>query len=365
MKFNIIQIVSIFAIVHSMFLCFYFFILKKGDRQINLILSFFLFCFTILVTISLSLTEGLELVLIEYHKPIFLVRQIAFLVGPLMFWFVQRLLNANYRLNNKSIWHLLPFIISVLYFGIIITPLPEFILWLSNLRLINTILILIHLLIYIIISISLVSNKDKSLKFALNGSRKAILSLLALIIGGTVIIWLVELNSLVILNILGYYKYCPNMTGLYSASTFIFFNSIVFFVLLKPELFTRNKKYEKSRLRNAEKIVYQKKLTNYMDKHKPYRDASLTLTDLSKQLSIASSYLSQIINESFNQNFNDFINAYRIKECQHLFLDQSKSKMTILAIAYEVGFNSKSAFNRAFKKHTGVTPKELKKFTHN
>jgi len=102
-----------------------------------------------------------------------------------------------------------------------------------------------------------------------------------------------------------------------------------------------------------------------MDKHKPYRDASLTLTDLSKQLSIASSYLSQIINESFNQNFNDFINAYRIKECQHLFLDQSKSKMTILAIAYEVGFNSKSAFNRAFKKHTGVTPKELKKFTHN
>ena len=155
------------------------------------------------------------------------------------------------------------------------------------------------------------------------------------------------------------------MAGLYSASTFMFINSIVLFVLLKPELFTRNKKYEKSLLKNSEKKVYQRKLVDYMEKHKPYRDASLTLTDLSKHLSITMCYLSQVINESFNQNFNDFINGYRIKESQHLLLNHSNGKMTILEIAYKVGFNSKSAFNTAFKKHTGVTPKEFKtNFTH-
>jgi len=91
-----------------------------------------------------------------------------------------------------------------------------------------------------------------------------------------------------------------------------------------------------------------------MEIHKPYRDSSLTLTGLSKQLSITMCYLSQIVNESFNQNFNDFINSYRIKESQYLLLDHSNGKMTVLEIAYKVGFNSKSAFNTAFKKHTDL-----------
>ena len=174
-------------------------------------------------------------------------------------------------------------------------------------------------------------------------------------------VWLVELNSLIILSILEYFRYCPHMTGLYSASTFMFFNSIAFFVLIKPELFTKNKRYENSRLKNLEKKVYQKKLIDYMEEHKPYRNSTLTLFDLSKQLSIAMCYLSQVINEIYNQNFSDYINSYRVKESQQFLLDRSNGKMTILEIAYKVGFNSKSAFNAAFKKHTGVTPKEYKK----
>jgi len=278
MKFNIIQIISIFAVLQSLIMCFYFLALKKGDRQINLLLSLFLFCFAILMTLSLSLTEGLELVLIKYHKLIFLLRQIAFLIGPLLYWLVQRLSNSNYRLNVQSTWHLLPFMISVIYNGIIIAPLPKFIFWLSTLRMINTILILIHLLIYVVVSVAFIKKNRMFLKFTLNASRKTILSFLLLVICGTVIVWLVELNSLVILSILKYFTYCPNMTGLYSAGTFVFFNPIVFFVLLKPELFRNNKKYGKSRLKNSEKGAYQKKLVEYMEIHKPYRDSSLTLT---------------------------------------------------------------------------------------
>lgn len=365
MKFNTIQIISIFAVFQSVFLGSYFLVLKKGDRQINFILSLFLFCFAVLVFISLSLTEGLELILIKYHKPIFLIRQIAFLIGPLLFWFVQRSLDLNYKLDIQSTWHLLPFIISIVYNGILIAPLPEFIFWLSDLRLINTVLILIHLLIYIIVSISFIKKTKMFLNFTLKGSRKAILSLMSLLICGTVIIWIVELNSLVILSIFEYFQFCPNMAGLYSASTFIFFNSIAFFVLQKPELFTSNRKYEKSRLKTAEKKIYQKKLIEYMKKYKPYRNSSLTLTDLSKQLSITMCYVSQVINESYNQNYSDFINSYRIKESCNLLLDESNGNMTVLEIAYNVGFNSKSAFNTAFKKFVGITPTEYRRNNSN
>ena len=69
-------------------------------------------------------------------------------------------------------------------------------------------------------------------------------------------------------------------------------------------------------------------------------------------------YLSHVINASFNQNFRDFINSYRIEESKSRLVQDD---MNILNIAYEVGFNSKSAFNTAFKKFTGMTPKEYRK----
>ena len=98
-----------------------------------------------------------------------------------------------------------------------------------------------------------------------------------------------------------------------------------------------------------------------MEQQKPYRDASLTLVSMAQKLSISVAYLSQIINKSFNQNFNDFINSYRIKESKELLLNPSDGRKNILQIAYEVGFNSKTTFNSAFKKFTGVTPSEFKK----
>jgi AraC-like DNA-binding protein len=64
--------------------------------------------------------------------------------------------------------------------------------------------------------------------------------------------------------------------------------------------------------------------------------------------------------QSFNQNFRDFINKYRIEESKFLLKNKSNGNKTILEIAYEVGFNSKSAFNAAFKKFTGLTPKEYR-----
>ena len=68
------------------------------------------------------------------------------------------------------------------------------------------------------------------------------------------------------------------------------------------------------------------------------------------------SYLSQVINEYFRKNFSTFVNEYRVKEASRLLLEKESENYTIEAIANSVGFKSKSAFNSAFKKFTGITP---------
>ena len=78
-------------------------------------------------------------------------------------------------------------------------------------------------------------------------------------------------------------------------------------------------------------------------------------------LSVPQHHLSQILNEKLNQNFFDFVNNYRIQEAKKLLVSPDGGLLTILAIAEEVGFNSKSAFNNAFKKVTNTTPSEFRK----
>ena len=71
-------------------------------------------------------------------------------------------------------------------------------------------------------------------------------------------------------------------------------------------------------------------------------------------------YLSQIINDSLQKNFFDFINFYRIEESKNYLSDSKYKKLNILEVLYEVGFNSKSTFNKVFKEHTGLTPTEYR-----
>ncbi|WP_317125445.1 helix-turn-helix domain-containing protein [Flavobacterium aquicola] len=85
----------------------------------------------------------------------------------------------------------------------------------------------------------------------------------------------------------------------------------------------------------------------------------MTIQELSKQVNIQVRDLSILINHPINQHFFDFINAYRSQKAMKILKNPLKSKLTILEILYEVGFNSKSSFNTAFKKHTNKTLTEF------
>lgn len=98
----------------------------------------------------------------------------------------------------------------------------------------------------------------------------------------------------------------------------------------------------------------------YVTEYEPYLEPTLTIQELSKQVNIPVRDLSVLINHQMNQHFFDFINEYRISKAMQLLKDPLKSKFTVLEILYEVGFNSKSSFNTAFKKYTNQTPTEFR-----
>ena len=98
-----------------------------------------------------------------------------------------------------------------------------------------------------------------------------------------------------------------------------------------------------------------------MEKDKPYFNPKLTLEELSNISHIPQRSLTIVLNDELNQNFNDFINTYRIKESARMLSSRNHRFNTVLEVLYEVGFNSKSSFNTAFKKHMGMTPTQFKR----
>jgi AraC-like DNA-binding protein len=120
------------------------------------------------------------------------------------------------------------------------------------------------------------------------------------------------------------------------------------------------KKYEKSQLTPERSERYLNKLLQFMEAERPYVDGDLTIQKLAERLSIPASHLSQTINERLGKSFPDFINSYRVKEAKKKLLDPALKHLSVLGIAEEVGFNSKSSFNAVFKKHTDMTPSEFR-----
>lgn len=130
----------------------------------------------------------------------------------------------------------------------------------------------------------------------------------------------------------------------------------------KAEYITEPKaKYAGAYLKDSDIEEYVVKIKNYMVTQKPYLDADISLPELANKLDIPSHHLSRIINEQFGANFFDFINQYRVEEVKARIGNPEYQNLSLLGIAFDSGFNTKSAFNRVFKKIAGVTPSEYRK----
>ncbi|TXF90008.1 AraC family transcriptional regulator [Neolewinella aurantiaca] len=160
------------------------------------------------------------------------------------------------------------------------------------------------------------------------------------------------------------------------AVSFVSFILMVYLAaLLKPALFHKfpnriekesaaevaRKKYESSNLRSDQKKAMAQKVLSFVVNEKPYLEPELTLGQLAGKVGIPSHYLSQVINEEIEQSFGDFINGYRVERAKAMLADDDFSHFTIIAMAYEAGFNSKTAFYEAFRKFTGTTPGKYRK----
>jgi AraC-like DNA-binding protein len=155
---------------------------------------------------------------------------------------------------------------------------------------------------------------------------------------------------------------------LYSLSlidSYIFISILTFSSLKRPEIFNQLKetlKYSSSPLSSVDIQYYAEKLKEYMRDKKPYLEDTLNLENLAMGINVAPRYLSQVINQAFEQNFFDFINRYRIEYAMEQ-LSNNKNGKTVSEIYFEAGFKSKATFYKAFKKQQKITPTLFRKET--
>ncbi|WP_422079946.1 helix-turn-helix domain-containing protein [Ulvibacterium sp.] len=147
-------------------------------------------------------------------------------------------------------------------------------------------------------------------------------------------------------------------------TVFVYF--LTFSILWEPHLFVRTRrgslwpKYHRSKIDSTLDSDHLQRLRSHLEREKPYLDQKLSLYALSESLHVSPNTISRIINEQLGQSFNDLINTYRLEEVKQKLIDPEHDHKTILALAFESGFQSKASFNRVFKKMEGKTPSEYK-----
>lgn len=127
-----------------------------------------------------------------------------------------------------------------------------------------------------------------------------------------------------------------------------------------PEPETAAARYERSGLTDREAGRLKEALTAVMDGEHPWQDSGLTLAELAARLATTPHKLSEVLNSQLGQTFYDFVNGYRVREVQRRIAAGDARRVTILALAQDAGFASKSTFNLVFKKHTGQTPSDFR-----
>jgi AraC-like DNA-binding protein len=353
---------------------FYFILLlnKKNKSLPDVILSIWMLVIGIHLTSTYFYAAGYWDV---YPHLIGITVPFPFFYGPLLYLYVYHSLKDNHKLRKRDYLHFLPVVFTYLYMfrfyffysaeqkrqvdeGLI-DDFGAF----SN---ILVVAMLISAITYAISSYILLNRHKKLLGDNFSNTEHINLNWLKAFIWGVAIIFITAVIVLVSRDVMGIsYPFNPEYI-FYSMMVFAILN-LGYFGIRHEYIFTDNVVieleekskgvYTRSSLKDDVANDKHKTLIKLMEAQKPYLEPNLTLNALAGRLDISPNHLSQIINQFEDQNFNDFINKYRVEE----FIDRAgrDKHLSFLGLALDSGFNSKSTFNAVFRKHKGVTPSQF------
>ena len=363
---------NLFGVAQALLLAAALISLKRGNRIANR----FLAAFVTVIAISVGgATMATDRFIIQYPHLLKIQDPFYSLGAPLLYLYVRTLLKGSSSLGKKDLLHFLPFALCLLYL------LPFYFLS-SNAKLFSvgahydywarwsyirsTTLILQFLIYLFLIARMLVAYSRKPARQTSPAEASVRFQIRFMLLTFTAL-WVLGSLKFVLTTIFPAYN-TETVDLLVPAGLSLFVYAMGYMGLRRPEALTgmdeaqsAPRRYEKSTLTLERSDTYRQRLLELMNTEKPYLDGGLTLQKLAKSLAVSPHHLSQTINEQLNQSFVDFINAYRIEEAKRLLTDPAKKHYSILAVSEEVGFNSKSAFNTAFKRHANMTPSEFRK----
>jgi len=359
---ELFQILTLLVLFQLFFISFFLFFSKKGSKLSNFLLAFFF----------LSLASGLldyYLLISGYFETntqyaLFLNSLVIF-HAPLLLLYTHSLTSKNFRIKFIHLLHALPFVfILVLLFIFYYNQTPEMQKWVlddvKEGKDLSTIMIsvfgFIYELTYLLAIKIRIRNYRETIVQQFSNLDKINLNWLNFLVN----VFIISVLASTFANVLRHSQLIRMDQGaiVFGLIGLLFFiSSVMLKGLHQNEIFLGAQRSPSTGTSSPEENAsLLQKLNAHITKNKPYLDADLTLNDLASQAQISSRQLSTLINAELGKSFFDLINSYRIDEAKRILRESKDSKLTVLEVMYDVGFNSKSSFNTAFKKYTGSTP---------
>ncbi|AUD00375.1 helix-turn-helix domain-containing protein [Spirosoma pollinicola] len=300
-----------------------------------------------------------------YFLPIFY----SFSFGPLIYFYVKSLTNSSFRFTKKHWLHFLPVAVQALGYVFLSFKSYEFRNWFwANVHYPTTYRVefdgtWLSLLVYLLLSLRLLQkysryvqeNFSETSRLTLRWLR-VLLLILAVICGQ----WAVELVLRDIFHTFYQYDYSYWLLGFFliALGAAGLQQGNLANVQFQPE------PVSDTPANPAKTIIdvnpdYVERVRQSMIIHKLYLNPTLTLTELAQHVALNPKVVSQVINAGIGKSFNDFVNDYRVDEVKQRLRTNDMARLTLLGIALESGFNSKTTFNRIFRQHTGQSPSEF------
>lgn len=369
MEFSFSELFGYFGSLLGTLMIFISIVFMKGNRYVHINLIFVLLICTLVVFIGTLGYSGK----IQYFP--YLIRidsPLHFLFGPAVYLFTLSCLKSDFKYRKLHLLHFLPFVINLIQFlPFYLSPIEAKLNYYEDLMAGGSIIMpwyylakTITLCCYLIAEIYVFYKHLKiapvnTINIKYHTSWFITFFIVQFFIYSTYIFD--HLTGLVTFQ--DPYKFTMNMSALLLiviAIMLLFFPQLLYGNIFENK--DNHAKYSYSTLTEATKERLLSDWSNFInDDSKPYLNPKLSINDVAKSLHTNHRRLSQVINEKTGMNFNDNINSLRIMEAKRLLETGNFRNLTIDAVAQISGFNSKSPFYTAFKKHTGVTPKEYLK----